>query len=105
MDTADKLSRWAANNHKDISFIGVPKTIDNDLPLLITLRDMAAQPAMLLPPSVRCVPRCLCLPAAGRYHCRALWARHARLGHCNQQSCPQVRRRQSSPYLYAGSSI
>ena len=30
MDTADKLSRWAANNHKDISFIGVPKTIDND---------------------------------------------------------------------------
>ena len=31
MDTADKLSRWAANNHKDISFIGVPKTIDNDL--------------------------------------------------------------------------
>lgn len=33
MDTADKLSRWAANNHKDISFIGVPKTIDNDLPV------------------------------------------------------------------------
>ena len=33
MDTADKLSRWAANNHKDISFIGVPKTIDNDLAL------------------------------------------------------------------------
>ena len=31
MDTADKLSRWAAHNNKEISFIGVPKTIDNDL--------------------------------------------------------------------------
>ncbi len=53
MDTADKLSRWAANNHKDISFIGVPKTIDNDLPVTDHTQDMAAQPAMLLPPSVR----------------------------------------------------
>ena len=25
MDTADKLSRWAAHNNKEISFIGVPK--------------------------------------------------------------------------------
>lgn len=33
MDTADKLSRFAAHNHKEISFIGVPKTIDNDLPV------------------------------------------------------------------------
>lgn len=33
MDTADKLSRWAAYNNKEISFIGVPKTIDNDLPV------------------------------------------------------------------------
>ena len=33
MDTADKLSRWAAHNNKEISFIGVPKTIDNDLPV------------------------------------------------------------------------
>ena len=31
MDTADKLSRWAAHNNKEISFIGVPKTIDNDI--------------------------------------------------------------------------
>ena len=26
-------SRWAAHNNKEISFIGVPKTIDNDLPV------------------------------------------------------------------------
>lgn len=33
MDTADKLSRSAALRHCPISFIGVPKTIDNDLPV------------------------------------------------------------------------
>lgn len=31
MDTASKLSRYAAMNHIDICFIGIPKTIDNDL--------------------------------------------------------------------------
>lgn len=33
MDTVDKLSRAAALRGSDISFIGVPKTIDNDLPV------------------------------------------------------------------------
>ena len=33
MDTADKLSRYAAMAKEDIVFIGVPKTIDNDLPV------------------------------------------------------------------------
>lgn len=33
MDTVDKLSRYAKLLGKDISFIGVPKTIDNDLPV------------------------------------------------------------------------
>ena len=31
MDTVSKLSRWAKKNGSDIRFIGVPKTIDNDL--------------------------------------------------------------------------
>ena len=33
MDTVDKLSRCAKLLHEDIVFIGVPKTIDNDLPV------------------------------------------------------------------------
>ena len=33
MDTVDKLSRCARLRHETISFIGVPKTIDNDLPV------------------------------------------------------------------------
>ena len=33
MDTVDKLSRCARIRHESISFIGVPKTIDNDLPV------------------------------------------------------------------------
>lgn len=33
MDTVDKLSRYAASIKADIAFIGVPKTIDNDLPV------------------------------------------------------------------------
>lgn len=32
MDTAEKLSRMAAERNRDIRIIGVPKTIDNDLP-------------------------------------------------------------------------
>ncbi len=32
MDTAAKLSRYAKENGKDIKFLGVSKTIDNDLP-------------------------------------------------------------------------
>ena len=31
MDTVSKLSRWAEKHGSDIRFIGVPKTIDNDL--------------------------------------------------------------------------
>ena len=31
MDTVSKLSRWAKKHGSDIRFIGVPKTIDNDL--------------------------------------------------------------------------
>lgn len=31
MDTVSKLSRYAAHHHSDVRFIGVPKTIDNDL--------------------------------------------------------------------------
>lgn len=33
MDTVDKLSRFAALHGESISFLGVPKTIDNDLPV------------------------------------------------------------------------
>ena len=33
MDTVSKLSRYAASVHSDIRFIGIPKTIDNDLVL------------------------------------------------------------------------
>lgn len=33
MDTVDKLSRCAKLRHEEISFIGAPKTIDNDLPM------------------------------------------------------------------------
>lgn len=33
MDTVDKLSRYAKENEKKICFVGVPKTIDNDLPV------------------------------------------------------------------------
>lgn len=33
MDTVDKLSRYAEIRKKSIAFIGVPKTIDNDLPV------------------------------------------------------------------------
>ena len=32
MDTVSKLSRYAAEHGSDIRFIGIPKTIDNDLP-------------------------------------------------------------------------
>ena len=31
MDTVSKLSRYAAGTNSKIRFIGVPKTIDNDL--------------------------------------------------------------------------
>ncbi len=31
MDTIDKLSRWGSAHHSDVRFIGIPKTIDNDL--------------------------------------------------------------------------
>ena len=31
MDTIDKLSRWGLAHNSDIRFIGIPKTIDNDL--------------------------------------------------------------------------
>lgn len=31
MDTIDKLSRWGNAHHSPIRFIGIPKTIDNDL--------------------------------------------------------------------------
>ncbi|MEG0109420.1 MAG: diphosphate--fructose-6-phosphate 1-phosphotransferase, partial [Lachnospiraceae bacterium] len=31
MDTVSKLSRYAKAHHQDIRFIGIPKTIDNDL--------------------------------------------------------------------------
>lgn len=33
MDTVDKLSRYAENTGSDVRFIGIPKTIDNDLVL------------------------------------------------------------------------
>lgn len=33
MDTADKLSRYAAEANEDIRIVGIPKTIDNDLAL------------------------------------------------------------------------
>lgn len=33
MDTVDKLSRYAARTGSDVRFIGIPKTIDNDLVL------------------------------------------------------------------------
>lgn len=33
MDTVDKLSRCARIRHESISFMGIPKTIDNDLPV------------------------------------------------------------------------
>jgi 6-phosphofructokinase 1 len=33
MDTADKLSRYAKDTGYDITIIGLPKTIDNDLPI------------------------------------------------------------------------
>ena len=32
MDTAAKLSKYAIENNKDIKFVGIAKTIDNDLP-------------------------------------------------------------------------
>ena len=32
MDTANKLSKYAKENGKSINFVGVAKTIDNDLP-------------------------------------------------------------------------
>lgn len=32
MDTANKLSKYAKENGKDINFVGVAKTVDNDLP-------------------------------------------------------------------------
>lgn len=33
MDTVLKLSEYAKSHHKDVNIIGIPKTIDNDLPL------------------------------------------------------------------------
>ena len=33
LDTVDKLSRFAARTGSDVRFIGIPKTIDNDLVL------------------------------------------------------------------------
>ena len=53
MDTADKLSRWAAHNNKEISFIGVPKTIDNDLPVTDHTPGYGSAAAMLPLQSVR----------------------------------------------------
>ena len=53
MDTADKLSRWAAHNNKEISFIGVPKPSIMIFLLQTILPDTAALPAMLPLQSVR----------------------------------------------------
>ncbi len=54
MDTVSKLFRYAAQIKSPIRFIGIPKTIDNDLVLTdITRRDTAALPAMSLHPSVK----------------------------------------------------
>lgn len=35
MDTVSKLSRYAAHHGSDIRFIGIPKTIENDLVLTV----------------------------------------------------------------------
>ena len=34
MDTVHKLSNYAKEHNINIKFIGVPKTIDNDLPIM-----------------------------------------------------------------------
>ena len=52
MDTASKLSRYAKKINSDIRFIGVPKTIDNDLVHMITLGTEVLQ-NMLLPWSAK----------------------------------------------------
>ena len=44
MDTVSKLSRYAAQIKSPIRFIGIPKTIDNDLVLTDHTRDTAALP-------------------------------------------------------------
>lgn len=69
MDTVDKLSRCAQLRHENIMFIGVPKTIDNDLPVTdhtpgygsaakyvaSTVREIALDAAVYQKPSVTIV--------------------------------------------------
>ena len=44
MDTAHRFSQYVINKGKDISVIGIPKTIDNDLTNTHFCRDMVVQP-------------------------------------------------------------
>ena len=53
MDTVSKLSRYAAMIGSDICFIGIPKTIDNDLVLTDHTPDLEVPQNMLPPLSVR----------------------------------------------------
>lgn len=44
MDTIKKLSDYAIVKGHSQKFLGVPKTIDNDLALTVTRLDLAARP-------------------------------------------------------------
>ena len=46
MDTVSKLSRYAETVNSEIRFIGIPKTIDNDLVLTDIHRDSEVLPNM-----------------------------------------------------------
>ncbi len=53
MDTVSKLSRYAKKINSDIRFIGVPKTIDNDLVHTDHTPDLEVLQNMLLPWSAK----------------------------------------------------
>ena len=62
MDTVDKLSRFAARTGSDVRFIGIPKTIDNDLVLTDHTPGFGSA-AKYVASTVRDRPGRLCIPA------------------------------------------
>ena len=101
MDTVDKLSRYAASIKADIAFIGVPKTIDNDLPVTdhtpgygsaakyvaSTVREIVLDASVYQQPAVTIVE---------------LMGRHAGWVTAAQRPCKKISGRQPSSDLYAG---
>ena len=88
MDTVDKLSRYAEKIGSDVKFIGIPKTIDNDLVLTTTHRLRKRRKVCCLH-RPRDRPRRLRLSAEIRHH-RRDHGTPRRMAHRCFQACKKI---------------